>query len=159
MSLSFRPARPGDLELLQRWDEDPDVVASDPKDDWNWAEELGREPEWREFWIAELDGRPIGFLQIIDAAEEESHYWGTVESGAHAIDIWIGEPWARGRGHGTAMMRFAIDRCFRHRRATVVLIDPLVENHRAHAFYERLGFRFIEERDFGGDRCRVYALP
>ena len=93
MSLSFRLAKPTDLDLLRRWDDDPDVIASDPKDDWHWEEELGREPEWGEFWIAEFDQRPIGFLQIIDAAAEETHYWGDdVEPDAHAIDIWIGEP-------------------------------------------------------------------
>ena len=28
----------------------------------------------------------------------------------------------------------------------------------AHGFYERLGFSFVEERDFGDDHCYVYRL-
>ena len=39
-----------------------------------------------------------------------------------------------------------------------VVIDPQVSNHRAIAFYERLGFEAIEVRDFDGDRCLVMRL-
>jgi aminoglycoside 6'-N-acetyltransferase len=39
-----------------------------------------------------------------------------------------------------------------------VLVDPLESNARAHQFYERLGFVFVEQRDFGDDRCRVYRI-
>jgi aminoglycoside 6'-N-acetyltransferase len=30
-------------------------------------------------------------IQIIDPAQEETHYWGDVEAELRAIDIWIGE--------------------------------------------------------------------
>lgn len=50
------------LALLLYWDEQPHAVASDPNNDWNWAEELHRKPEWREQLVADLDGRPIGFV-------------------------------------------------------------------------------------------------
>ena len=40
----------------------------------------------------------------------------------------------------------------------MILIDPLASNVRAHAFYERLGFRFVERRCFGDDECLVYRL-
>jgi aminoglycoside 6'-N-acetyltransferase len=39
-----------------------------------------------------------------------------------------------------------------------VLIDPLESNVRAHKFYERLGFRFVEKRAFDKDVCFVYRL-
>ncbi len=35
---------------------------------------------------------------------------------------------------------------------------PLAANVRAHRFYERLGFRFVERRRFGQDECLVYRL-
>jgi aminoglycoside 6'-N-acetyltransferase len=44
--------------------------------DWGWQTELHRQPDWREQLIAEVEGIPIGFLQIIDPAQEEEHYWG-----------------------------------------------------------------------------------
>src|SRR5690606_18872049 len=73
-TIALRPASVADLELLRRWDEQPHVVASDPNDDWEWETELARSPDWREQLIAELDGRPVGFVQIIDPAREESRY-------------------------------------------------------------------------------------
>jgi aminoglycoside 6'-N-acetyltransferase len=158
MTVSLRPATPGDIELLRHWDEHPHVIDSDPNDDWHWETELGRSPEWREQLIAEVDGRPIGFVQIIDAAREETHYWGDVNENARAIDIWIGEAEDLGKGYGTQIMRLAITRCFADPSVTAVLIDPLASNTRAHRFYERLGFQFVENRRFGEDDCRVYRL-
>ena len=73
--MRLRPAAEGDLALLRHWDEQPHVRAAGV-DDWGWERELRRNPDWRELLIAEVDGRPIGFIQIIDPAREESHYWG-----------------------------------------------------------------------------------
>jgi aminoglycoside 6'-N-acetyltransferase len=156
--MNLRPATPADLTLLRRWDEQPHVIASDPHDDWGWEVELGRTPDWREQLIAEVGGRPVGFVQMIDPAREESRYWGEVPAGLRAIDIWIGEQADLGKGYGTQMMRLALARCFADPTVTAVLVDPLAENTRAHRFYERLGFRLFEHRRFGEDECRVYRL-
>jgi len=156
--IALRHATPADLALLRHWDAKPHVIDSDPTDDWNWEVELSRNSEWREQLVAELDGRPIGFVQIIDPALEETHYWGNVELNKRAIDIWIGEESDLGKGYGTVMMQLAIERCFETAKVTGILIDPLKSNTRAHRFYERLGFTFVEERDFNGDECRVYEL-
>ena len=158
MNITLRPATPDDQMLLEYWDTQQHVIDSDPKDDWNWAEELDHNPPWREQLMACLYGRPIGFIQIIDPAEEETHYWGDVEPNLRAIDIWIGEAADLGKGYGTRMMQLAIDRCFSDPAVTAILIDPLSSNLRAHRFYERLGFQFVEERVFGGDETRVYRL-
>jgi len=156
--INLRPATSADLALLQHWDEQPHVIDSDPNDDWHWEIELDRTPEWREQLIAELDGRAIGFIQIIDPALEESHYWGDIPMNLRAIDIWIGEEADLGKGYGTTMMQLALARCFADPRVTAVLIDPLANNTRAHRFYERLGFQFVEPRRFGEDDCFVYRL-
>src|SRR5688572_16148337 len=156
--MNLRPVTITDLALLRHWDEQPHVIASDPNDDWGWEVELQRSPDWREQLIAELDGRPIGFVQIIDPAREESHYWGDAPPNLRAIDIWIGEPDARGLGHGTTIMRLAIERCFADPAVTAVLIDPLASNLAAHRFYERLGFRPVGRRMFGQDDCLVFRL-
>jgi aminoglycoside 6'-N-acetyltransferase len=156
--MKLRPASPDDLALLRRWDERPHVVAADPNDDWGWEVELGRKPEWREQLIAEIGARPVGFVQIIDPAREESRYWGDVPPGLRAVDIWIGEEGDLGRGYGTEMMRLALERCFDDPSVCAVLVDPLAANLRAHRFYERLGFRFVERRRFGQDECFVYRL-
>lgn len=156
--IKLRTATIADLPLLQHWDEQPHVLASDPNDDWGWEVELRRSPEWREQLIAECDGRPIGFMQIIDPAHEDSHYWGDIAEGYRAIDIWIGEVSELGKGYGTQMMKLALERCFADSAVQAVLLDPLADNTRAHRFYERLGFRFVERRQFGEDDCFVYRL-
>lgn len=141
--MQLRPAVPADLPLLRRWDDQPHIVASAP---------------WREQLIAEVDGRPVGFLQIIDPLLEDSHYWGDVAPGQRAVDLWIGEERDLGKGRGTRMMQLALERCFADPRVWSVLIDPLASNTRAQRFYERLGFRFVARRRFGADQCLVYRL-
>lgn len=156
--MNLRPATPADLELLQRWDEQAHVIASDPNDDWGWEVELGRSPDWREQLIAEVDGRPVGFVQIIDPEREDSHYWRDVPVNLRAIDLWIGDAGDLGKGYGTSMMELALARCFANPSVTAVIIDPLESNTRAIRFYERLGFKFLERRRFGNDECFVYRL-
>lgn len=156
--LTLRRASVDDAPLLRRWDEEPHVVASDPSSDWQWETELSEEWPWRDQLIAEVDGVPIGFLQIIDPAEEASHYWGDVPANLRAIDIWIGDAAYLGRGYGTRMMRRAIALCFADPAVEAILIDPLASNTRAIRFYQRLGFKPVEERRFGGDLCLVHRL-
>lgn len=157
--INLRPAIPDDLALLRHWDQQPHVIASDPNDDWGWEEELHRNPDWREQLIAELENHhPIGFIEIIDPAREEDHYWGEVPANLRAIDIWIGEESELGKGYGTQMMQLALNRCFADSAVTAVLVDPMVSNTRAHRFYEKLGFQQIECRRFGADDCFVYRL-
>lgn len=156
--MRLRTATLADVPLLRHWDEQPHVVESDPNDDWHWEEELARDPDWREQLIAEVDGRPIGFLQIIDPAREDSHYWGDVAPDLRAIDIWIGEASDLSQGHGTRMMQLALERCFADASVTAVIIDPLASNVRAQRFYQRLGFRPVARRRFGDDDCLVHRL-
>ncbi len=156
--ITLRPATIADLALLQHWDDQSHVIASDPNDDWHWEIELDRTPDWREQLVAEIADRPFGFVQIIDPAREESHYWGDAPANLRAIDIWIGEASDLGKGYGTQIMQLALARCFADPLVTAVLIDPLASNTRAHRFYERLGFQFVERRQFGDDDCFVYCL-
>jgi aminoglycoside 6'-N-acetyltransferase len=158
-TVALRPATPADALLLRRWDREPHVIAATGEDgDWNWEAELPRQVPWREFLIAEADGVPVGFVQIIDPAEEETHYWGDCGPNLRAIDIWIGRPAMLGRGIGTAMMRLAIARCFAAPEVAAIVIDPLATNLRARRFYERLGFRPFGRRRLGDDDCVVYRL-
>jgi aminoglycoside 6'-N-acetyltransferase len=166
VSVQLRKATVADAPMLREWDRRPHVRAAvgviegrpETESDWEWETQLPIEHDWREFLIAELDGVPFGFMQIIDPAREEAHYWGDVEANLRAIDVWIGPDAYLGRGLGTRMMRLALARCFGDPAVDAVIIDPLARNTRSHRFYERLGFRFTEERHFGDDDCRVYRL-
>jgi aminoglycoside 6'-N-acetyltransferase len=156
--LILRDATAADAALLKHWDEQPHVWGGDEHDDWGWDTELGRVTDWREQLIAEVDGVPIGFVQIIDPAREDSHYWGDIAADLRAIDIWIGHPAYLGQGHGTAMMRLALQRCFAPAQVSAVLIDPLQRNADAQRFYRRLGFAEVGPRRFGEDDCLVMRL-
>lgn len=156
--INLRFATAADLDLLRQWDEQPHVIASNPNDKWDWEVELQHNWEGREQLIAEINGRPIGFIEITNPARDDSNYWGDVPAELRAIDIWIGEATDLGKGYGTKMMQLAIARCFADSSVKAILVDPLAGNTRAHRFYERLGFQFIEYRRFGDDNCFVYRL-
>ena len=101
--IRLRLATPADAPLLRAWDTQPHVIAAsggDDRDDWD--QELAREVTWREFLIAEADGVPVGAMQVIDPAEEETHYWGTARptcapsTSGSARRNGSGAAWARG---------------------------------------------------------------
>jgi aminoglycoside 6'-N-acetyltransferase len=157
--VTLRPATIADVPLLDAWDQQPHVIAATGADDAaDWADELSAADRWTEHLIAEEDGRPVGIVQLIDPAREETHYWGDCQPDLRALDIWLGEPQDLGRGLGTQMMRLALDRCFAVPEVSAVLIDPLATNVDARRFYERLGFREVGPRRFGEDDCVVYQL-
>ncbi len=157
-SLKFRPARFEDLAVLELWDTYQHVIDSDPDEDWNWSYELKRKPFWREQLMAELDNTPVGFLQIIDPQYEETQYWGSMDSGYRALDIWIGESENLGKGIGSKMMEMTIDRLFSSPEIHSILVDPLASNTRAHNFYYRLGFKFDREEIFNEQNCFILIL-
>ncbi|MEM9534001.1 MAG: GNAT family N-acetyltransferase [Pseudomonadota bacterium] len=155
-SVTLRPATPADQPLLERWDREPHVREAGIED-WPWAEELVAAP-WRESFIAQLAGEPFGFLQIMDPAGDPGQYWGNVGAGFGAIDLWIGDPQRLGQGYGSQMLKQALALSFARDGVQAVLLDPLASNVRAHRFYRRFGFRFVEERWFDEDRCCVFRL-
>ncbi len=157
--LKLRTANINDLSVLEFWQTQPHVTENVPDDeDWNWKEELTKFPEWREMLIAEVDQKPIGFLHIIDPALEETHYWGDIQPDMRALDIWIGEKDYIGKGYGTQMMTQAFNRCFKDENVKGIIIDPLESNVKGIRFYERMGFKFIENRNLYGHDCSIYQL-
>ena len=157
--ITLRAAELSDVPVLQHWDRQEHVIAASGEDDvWDWPREIGRQVFWRELLIAEHQGQPLGMVQIIDPYHEETHYWGSCAQNLRALDIWIGEAENLGRGFGTEMMAAALLRCVESADVSAVLIDPLATNTRAIRFYERLGFRFVEQRRFGDDDCFVLSI-
>jgi len=155
--VTLRPATPADAPLLRHWDRQPHVIAAKTDEDWQWETELRIQRDWREQFIAEVGGHPIGFLQVMDP-EQEGQYWGCIEPGHRAIDIWIGEKAYLGRGYGTRMMKLAIARAFADPSVSAVLVDPREANRGACRFYERLGFEYVVKRCLDDEYCAVYRL-
>ena len=165
--ITLRQATVADAATLRSWDNDPGVVAAttdDPDETVafggiDWADELGQQSDIQRYYIAELDGRSIGAMQIMDPYLESTHYWGDVAPGLRAIDIWIGAAADRGKGNGREMMRQAIELCFADPAVTGIIIDPLASNRRAHKFYQRMGFTIVGPRIFNDeDECLVHEL-
>jgi aminoglycoside 6'-N-acetyltransferase len=165
-ALTLRRATLDDVPTLERWDREPHVIAAttDDKDvekafgDHDWRVEIPKQSDVSEFLIAELDGRPIGAMQVIDPHLEPTHYWGDIEPNLRALDIWIGDAADHGKGYGETMMRLAFQRCFADPAVTAIMIDPLASNTRAHKFYQRIGFVPVGRQILGEDDCLVHRL-
>ncbi len=159
MTLALRLATLADIPLLDRWERQPHVQQSVGSDGpWDWTPAVTAQADWRRILIAEEDGRPVGFLQMLDPARDEEQYWGPTGSGYRALDIWIGEAEDLGRGLGSAIMRLAIEACFAEPGVQVILIDPLARNIQSHRFYRRLGFVEVGPRRLGDDDCLIFEL-
>jgi aminoglycoside 6'-N-acetyltransferase len=165
--ITLRPMSLADVPMLDLWDRQPHVMAATSDDpdqpkafgDTYWPDELALVGPDCRYLVAELDGRPIGAMQIIDPHTEETHYWGQIEPNLRAIDIWIGVAEDLGKGYCETMMRRAFQICFAEPAVTaIVIIDPLASNTRAHSFYRRLGFVPEGRRMFGDDDCLVHRL-
>lgn len=162
----LRPATVDDADLLAGWDREPHVIAcstDDPNADVafggiDWREELEAQSDVSFYRVAEAGGRAIGVMQVIDPHREPEHYWGDIEPGLRALDVWIGPKDALGHGYGTRMMALAINDCFSDPAVTAIVIDPLASNTDAHRFYRRLGFEPVGRRRFGDDDCLVHRL-
>jgi aminoglycoside 6'-N-acetyltransferase len=165
-SIILRSATLADVRLLERWDLQPNVISATTDDpaavkafeDAYWTDELAAQDQHNQYLIAELEGRPIGAMQMIDPHHESTHYWGEIEPNLRALDIWIGELDCLGKGYGETMMRLAFQLCFADPAVTAIVIDPLASNARAHKFYQRLGFKPVGRRRFGDDDCLVHEL-
>lgn len=162
----LRPATLADVPTLEAWDRQPHVIACSSDrpdlevafDGIDWAEELAERSAVSFYDIAQVDGRPIGVMQVCDPHLEPTHYWGEIEPGLRAMDIWIGPPDALNRGYGTQMMTLAADAAFADPTVRAIVIDPLNSNTDAHRFYRRLGFEVVGRRMFDEDDCLVHRL-
>src|SRR5690606_39851067 len=126
------------IPWLRRWHDHPAAVTAASDDpnatvafDCDWADQLAQQDEFSRYCIGELDGRPIGAMQVIDPHMEATHYWGDIEPNLRALDIWIGTAADRGKGYGETMMRHAMLLCFADPRVTAIVIDPLNSNTHA----------------------------
>ncbi len=165
-SVTLRAAALEDAPMLATWDREPHVIACSSDDPdaeiafggIEWAEEIAGSACDSHYLIAEADGVPVGVMQVCDPHTEPTHYWGEIEPGLRAIDIWIGPPEWLNRGVGTRMMTQVIDRCFAEPGVTGIVIDPLNTNTDAHRFYQRLGFTVVGRRMFDQDDSLVMRL-
>ncbi|OFW53874.1 MAG: hypothetical protein A2V75_06870 [Actinobacteria bacterium RBG_16_70_17] len=134
-----------DLPLLAGWHADRQVY------EWWEGRPLSEEEVRAEYvdndepvtcCLVHLDGRPIGYLQFY--RYEVAEWRAAVSLGegedAWGIDLFLAEEADRGRGVGTRLLAGTLARLSQERGASLVLIDPHLDNPRAIACYRKAGF-------------------
>jgi aminoglycoside 6'-N-acetyltransferase len=140
MDYVFRPMSPGDLVMVQRWLETPEVVRW-----WGEADEQYRlvsgdldHPDMDQF-IVGLGGHPFGYIQCYPLSTWNEGL-GSHPAKTRGIDQFIGEPGMIGRGHGSNFIRQFVDTLLKSGTPRVVT-DPDPDNGRAVRAYEKAGFQ------------------
>ena len=141
--------RPGDYDLLLRWLTTPEVLEwyegrdrdfdlADIIDEYGPGGELER--EGTEPMIVELDGRPVGYVQIYELTEHAAEFGLDDGRGTWSLDLFVGEPELHGAGLGRRILRSVVEYLLHDRGARDVVIMPYPENERAVRSYTAAGF-------------------
>lgn len=141
----LRVVTEADLPLLTRWHADPQVY------EWWEGRPLSEERVRAEYvdndepvtcCLVHLHGRPIGYLQFYryEVAEWRAAVGLEEREDAWGIDLFLAEDSNRGRGLGTRLLAGTLARLSEERGASLVLIDPHLDNPRAIACYRKAGF-------------------
>ena len=152
--LEVRRLAPSDLPLLSRWLENPDVSRyfTESADMDNIAAKYGSriaelrgDPPLRPGLIVPnlvlREGRPIGYGQYyLLTPGDLASYRLPAGSSWGGFDLFIGEPALWGRGIGTALVTWLLER-LQSAGAAAVAIDTWVGNARAIRCYEKAGLR------------------
>jgi aminoglycoside 6'-N-acetyltransferase len=165
VEVTFRRLVDDDLPMLHRWLNEPGVVQWWEGDDVSWdavvAEYGSSQTDPVEFWIASIDGREVGWIQCYAAADEpeESDPWWAlgVDRTAAGIDYLVGEPFDRGTGVGSELIRaFVADIVFGlHPEWTQACAAPYAANVASWRALEKAGFRFAGIVDDDAGPCRL----
>lgn len=160
--VGFRPLRRQDFPLLATWLAEPLVHR------W-WAHETTAEAVERDFgpsvdgldatevFVALTEDRPYGLIQRYRIADHPDHLAELsavceIPPGALSIDYLIGEPAARGRGLGSAMIRALVaDSWPCYPQARDVVVPVAAGNERSWRALERAGFARTAEGELTPD--------
>jgi aminoglycoside 6'-N-acetyltransferase len=136
----FRPMSVGDLALVQRWLETPEVVRWWGRPDEQYAlvsADLSH-PDMDQYIVA-LGERPFGYIQSYPLSSWNQAF-GAQPPATRGIDQFIGVSDMIGRGHGSRFIRQFADALLGQGIPRVVT-DPDPENVRAVRACAKAGFR------------------
>jgi aminoglycoside 6'-N-acetyltransferase len=136
----FRPMSTGDLSLVQRWLETPEVVRWWGRPDEQYALVSGDldRPDMDQF-IVVLGEQPFGYIQCYPLSTWNQGF-GSQPSATRGIDQFIGKPDMIGCGHGSGFIRQFVDALLGQGIPRIVT-DPDPDNVRAVHAYAKAGFR------------------
>jgi UDP-4-amino-4,6-dideoxy-N-acetyl-beta-L-altrosamine N-acetyltransferase len=157
--VTFRALELGDMVRLYEWRNLPEVAAYmytdhriEPTEHARWFGGAMTDTG-RRYWIIQLDGVPVGLLNLYDIAEAHRRaYWA----------FYLAEPAVRGRGVGAAAERFMMRYAFRDLGLDVLRCEVLATNEGVVRMHERYGFHvdgvLRQHVIKGGQRVDVVAL-
>jgi aminoglycoside 6'-N-acetyltransferase len=136
----FRSLAAGDLPMIQRWLETPEVVRwwGDPDEQYALVSGDLDHPDMDQFIVA-LDEHPFGYIQCYPLSTWNQSF-GIQPAATRGIDQFIGEPDMIGRGHGSSFIRQFVDSLLASGVPRVVT-DPDPGNGRAVRAYAKAGFQ------------------
>jgi len=106
-----------------------------------WIGKCLEEPTWR-FYLATLDGKPLGCLRLEDMGDQV---------GIYAFEVRLGY---RGLGYGRQMLEEAI-RIIRAKTQKRIMLDVETDNANAIGLYLSCGFEIKTTYDYYGQGYRV----
>jgi aminoglycoside 6'-N-acetyltransferase len=140
LDYAFRPMASGDLAMVRRWLETPEVVRwwGRPDEQYQLVSGDLDHPDMDQF-IVTLGEIPFGYIQSY-ALSTWNQSFGAQPPATRGIDQFIGEPDMIGRGHGSAFIRQFVEALLTAGIPRVVT-DPDPDNGRAVRAYEKAGFQ------------------
>jgi aminoglycoside 6'-N-acetyltransferase len=137
---AFRPMSSGDLPMIRRWLETPEVVRWWGEPDEQYALVSGDldHPDMDQFIVA-LDDKPFGYIQCY-ALTTWNQNFGCQPPRTRCIDQFIGVFDMIGRGHGSGFIRQFGDALLSSGIPRIVT-DPDPGNGRAVRAYAKAGFQ------------------
>jgi RimJ/RimL family protein N-acetyltransferase len=168
VSLTFRPSTAEDLPVLHRWLNEPGVVEWWEGDDVSWegvVRDYGPDrDDGTEHWIAQLDGRDIGWIQCYAAGDsaEERDAWSALGldiDTAAGIDYFLAEPGERGQGLGSRMIRAFLDQVVfpLHPEWRAAAAAPYAANVPSCRALEKAGFHRLGVVEDEAGPCHLYV--
>jgi aminoglycoside 6'-N-acetyltransferase Ib len=143
--IAFDPLAPEDFARLHAWLQRahiatrwkaPATVAGLAVD---YGPTLARDDSTRA-WIARLNDRTIGFVQIYVPANNARWWPESTDPGARGVDLFLAEADDLGRGLGSALLGAVCKRLFDDPGITRIQVDPSPGNARAIRCFARAGF-------------------
>lgn len=159
MSVTLRHLTEGDRERLLVWRNSPAVAPymySDhqimPEEHARWFAGLSADPR-RAYWIIELDGRPVGLVNLYDIDERNLRCsWA----------YYLADPAIRGQGVGAQVEFAMLDHVFTTRGLNKLWCEVLAENEAVWKLHTSFGFqeeaRFRQHVWKGGQPLDVVGL-
>ncbi|MCF6733887.1 GNAT family N-acetyltransferase [Blastococcus sp. KM273129] len=158
--VELRPLERADLPLLARWLAEPLVRRWWNDDPAEVAAQYGPSIDGDDptaVYLGVHAGEPFGFVQVYRFDDEpgslaELSAVCPVPPGALGIDYLVGEPSARGRGLGAAMIAAAVARGFAdHPDATGVLVPVVTANEASWRALRRAGATWYADGEMAPD--------